>query len=120
MYETGSKRAGSPKVISVSLSLFSFQGDDVPLTEQTVTQVREGVLQQHLSQSRLLCLIAALRFTHDSFKKMSPWWSGFTALTLRTSHRAAANLGSRVRLPHVNMMANYWRLSASDGSPWLP
>lgn len=54
---------------SASPSLISFQGDDVPLTEQTVTQVREGVLQRHLSRSQLLFLIAALQFTYDSFRK---------------------------------------------------
>uniref|UniRef100_A0A8C1G0Z1 Coatomer subunit zeta n=2 Tax=Cyprinus carpio TaxID=7962 RepID=A0A8C1G0Z1_CYPCA len=48
----------------------ALRGDDVPLTEQTVTQVRAvDALQRHLSPSQLLCFIVALRFTHDSFRK---------------------------------------------------
>lgn len=56
----------SPSLSSV------LQGDDVPLTEQTVTQVSKIRLVQdtcRLIASVALVFYSALRFTHDSFRK---------------------------------------------------
>ncbi|KAG1960861.1 SNARE-like superfamily protein [Pimephales promelas] len=92
----------------------ALRGDDVPLTEQTVTQVREV----HALPSAAPVANTALMFNSGSAVYPRFIWKT-SLLRSHIKNFSLARPGSGVCLAHVNMMANYWRLSASDGSPRL-